>query len=119
MVDLIKVLDYVQQENGNGPVTVHCRYLCESTNNLYKMIISYSNGVGRSGTFCALLTCINQFKQEQIVDVFQNIQIMRSQRPGLVENTVCLHSMLYVHCASIPYMVTSSYTSTFLLSELW
>ena len=26
VVDLIKVLDYVQHENGNGPVTVHCRY---------------------------------------------------------------------------------------------
>ncbi|XP_065918174.1 receptor-type tyrosine-protein phosphatase S-like [Dysidea avara] len=69
IIDLIKVLEYVQHENGNGPITVHC-----------------SNGVGRSGTFCALLICINQFKQEQMVDVFQTVQIMRSQRPGLVEN---------------------------------
>ena len=57
----------------------------------------YSNGVGRSGTFCALLICINQFKQEQMVDVFQTVQIMRSQRPGLVENMVCVDSIQYIH----------------------
>ena len=25
IIDLIKVLEYVQHENGNGPITVHCR----------------------------------------------------------------------------------------------
>ena len=25
IIDLIKVLEYVQHENGNGPITIHCR----------------------------------------------------------------------------------------------
>lgn len=48
----------------------------------------YSDGVGRSGTFCALMVCINQFRTESVVDVFRTIQIMRGQRPGIVGNAV-------------------------------
>ena len=47
-----------------------------------------SDGVGRSGTFCALMISINQFKVEQNVDIFQLIKTMRTQRPGLVANAV-------------------------------
>jgi len=61
---------------------------------LNDMFITCSNGVGRSGTFCALLNCINRFRQEQVIDVFQVVQMMRSQRPGLVENTVSIELVL-------------------------
>ena len=47
-----------------------------------------SDGIGRSGTFCALMISIYQFKAEQKVDIFQIIRSMRSQRPGLVVNAV-------------------------------
>ena len=49
---------------------------------------SYSDGVGRSGAFCALMVSVSQFKTEKIVDVFRTIQIMRGQRPGIVGNSV-------------------------------
>ena len=48
----------------------------------------YSDGMGRSGTFCGLVVSINRFKAEQMVDVFKTIITMRSQRPGLVANAV-------------------------------
>ena len=48
----------------------------------------YSDGVGRSGTFCALLNCVNRFKAEQVVDVFQVIKSMRDQNPAVVQTTV-------------------------------
>lgn len=52
------------------------------------LLAVYSDGVGRSGTFCALMISMNQFKAEQKVDVFQIVRSMRSQRPGLVGNAV-------------------------------
>ena len=47
-----------------------------------------SDGVGRSGTFCALFNCVNRFKAEQVVDVFQIIKSMRAQNPAVVQTTV-------------------------------
>ena len=47
-----------------------------------------SDGVGRSGAFCALMVSVNRFKAEQMVDVFRTIITMRTQRPGLVANAV-------------------------------
>ena len=52
------------------------------------MIYLCSDGVGLSGTFCALMISINQFKVEQNVDIFQLIITMHTQRPGLVNNAV-------------------------------
>jgi len=49
-----------------------------------------SDGVGRSGTFCALMNSINRFKAEQMTDVFQTINTMRTQKPGVVINVVSI-----------------------------
>ena len=48
----------------------------------------FSDGIGRSGTFCALMISIYEFKAEQKVDIFQIIKSMRSQRPGMVASAV-------------------------------
>ncbi|XP_068717060.1 receptor-type tyrosine-protein phosphatase alpha-like [Montipora capricornis] len=42
------------------------------------------DGLGRSGTFCALYSALERLKIEQVVDVFQTIEAMRISRPGLV-----------------------------------
>ena len=55
----------------------------------------FSDGVGCSGTFCALMISINQFKAEQNVDIYKIIKSMRSQRPGLVANAVSC--MINIH----------------------
>ena len=52
-----------------------------------------SDGLGRTGTFCALMMCHDRFKTEHMADVFYAIKTMRGQRPGMVENTVRRHHM--------------------------
>jgi len=47
-----------------------------------------SNGVGRSGTFCAIASTLERVKQEQLMDVFQIVKSIRSSRPGAVETLV-------------------------------
>ena len=59
-------------------------YCCTSGTHIFMC----SNGVGRSGTFCALVISINRFKAGQMVDVFRTIKTMRTNRPKLVTNAV-------------------------------
>jgi hypothetical protein len=49
-----------------------------------------SNGVGRSGTFCAIASSLERVKQEQVLDVFQTVKSIRVSRPGTVETLVCI-----------------------------
>lgn len=44
----------------------------------------YSDGVSRTGTFCALYSVLERVKTEQIVDVFQAVKTLRIQRAGLL-----------------------------------
>ena len=52
------------------------------------MFLFFSDGLGRSGTFCALYSVLERLKIEQVVDVFQTIKAMRIPRPGLVKSAV-------------------------------
>ena len=47
-----------------------------------------SDGMGRTGTFIAIHTCLEQMKGEGTVDVLRTIKAIRSQRPGLVQGVV-------------------------------
>ena len=47
-----------------------------------------SDGVGRSGTFCAIYSILERVKLEQVVDVFQAIKVIRVRRPLAVETLV-------------------------------
>ena len=58
------------------------------SNYIYTSYIPSSDGIGCSGTFCALMASMNRFKAEQMVDVFKMIITMRTQRPGFVANAV-------------------------------
>ena len=49
--------------------------------------------MGRTGTFCALMLCRECLLTEHMADVFNTIKTIRSQRPGMVENSV-----RKVHC---------------------
>ena len=50
-----------------------------------------SDGIGRSGTFCALAASLERFKTEQMVDVFHTIKTIRIQRAGMVQTLVSIH----------------------------
>ena len=52
------------------------------------MFLLYSDGMGRTGTFCALMLCRECLLTEHMADVFNTIKTIRSQRPGMVENSV-------------------------------
>ncbi|XP_032806580.1 receptor-type tyrosine-protein phosphatase alpha-like isoform X1 [Petromyzon marinus] len=68
MISLIAAVQKQQQHTGNHPITVHC-----------------SAGAGRTGTFCALCTILERVKTEGILDVFQTVKSLRTQRPHMVQ----------------------------------
>lgn len=68
LIDLIGQVQKWQQKSGNTTITVHC-----------------SAGVGRTGVFCALSLLIERLKAEGVVDVFQTVKQLRSQRPAMVQ----------------------------------
>ncbi|XP_071033354.1 tyrosine-protein phosphatase Lar isoform X4 [Parasteatoda tepidariorum] len=57
-----------EQFGQEGPITVHC-----------------SAGVGRSGVFITLSIVLERMQFEGVVDIFQSIRILRTQRPGMVQ----------------------------------
>uniref|UniRef100_UPI00358F4DCA receptor-type tyrosine-protein phosphatase alpha isoform X2 n=1 Tax=Myxine glutinosa TaxID=7769 RepID=UPI00358F4DCA len=68
MIGLIAAVQKQQQQSGNHPIIVHC-----------------SAGAGRTGTFCALCTILERVKTEGILDVFQTVKSLRTQRPHMVQ----------------------------------
>lgn len=49
-----------------------------------------SAGVGRTGVFIALSIVLERMQYEGIVDVFQTVRILRTQRPAMVQTEVIL-----------------------------
>ncbi|XP_072041031.1 receptor-type tyrosine-protein phosphatase T-like [Amphiura filiformis] len=74
---LVVLANLVQEKHKDGPITVHCL-----------------DGVGRSGTFCALMSELDRINEEKMIDVFQSVRGMRKCRPGMVE-TLGQYKMLY------------------------
>eukprot|EP00794_Sanderia_malayensis_P008032 gene8032-8893_t len=67
VIDLIAHLQRTQQMTGNASVAVHC-----------------SDGCGRSGSLCSIIFCIERLKLEGVVDIFQTVRLMRTQRPQII-----------------------------------
>ena len=44
--------------------------------------------MGRTGTFCAAMSCRKRLLTEHMADVFNTVKTIRTQRPGMVENSV-------------------------------
>ena len=57
-----------EQFGQEGPITVHC-----------------SAGVGRTGVFISLSIVLERMQYEGVVDVFQTVRILRTQRPAMVQ----------------------------------
>eukprot|EP00116_Pleurobrachia_bachei_P004024 sb/3464286/ len=71
LLEMITRISKCQQNNGNkSPVVTHCEY-----------------GMGRTGAFLALCICLERMKVENVVDVFQTVRTLRSQRPLMVNTT--------------------------------
>ncbi|KAL5486516.1 hypothetical protein EMCRGX_G019004 [Ephydatia muelleri] len=67
ITDVIEEVDKVQRRTGNQPIVVHC-----------------SDTVERSGMFCAITMVTQQCKTEGVMDVFQTVKSIRTQKPGAV-----------------------------------
>jgi len=48
-----------------------------------------SAGVGRTGVFVTLSIVLERMRYEGVVDMFQTVKILRTQRPAMVQNEVC------------------------------
>uniref|UniRef100_A0A6P8I6N2 protein-tyrosine-phosphatase n=1 Tax=Actinia tenebrosa TaxID=6105 RepID=A0A6P8I6N2_ACTTE len=71
VLDLVEKIQRSQQQSENKPVVVLC-----------------SDGVGRSGTMCTILSLLDRVKTEQMVDVFQTVKALRISRPGAVDTAI-------------------------------
>lgn len=71
-IDFIGQVHKTKEQFGqDGPITVHC-----------------SAGVGRSGVFITLSIVLERMQYEGVLDVFQSVRILRSQRPAMVQTEV-------------------------------
>lgn len=50
--------------------------------------VSFSNGGGRSGTFCACATVLEMIRCHSLVDVFFAAKTLRNYKPNMVETMV-------------------------------
>uniref|UniRef100_A0A672LYD5 protein-tyrosine-phosphatase n=1 Tax=Sinocyclocheilus grahami TaxID=75366 RepID=A0A672LYD5_SINGR len=69
MIDIIAAVQKQQQQSGNNPIVVH---LC-------------LGGGGGGGTFIALSNILERVKAEGLLDVFQTVKSLRTQRPHMVQ----------------------------------
>ncbi|XP_076680114.1 tyrosine-protein phosphatase Lar isoform X4 [Andrena cerasifolii] len=68
-IDFIGQVHKTKEQFGQeGPITVHC-----------------SAGVGRTGVFITLSIVLERMQYEGVVDIFQTVRILRTQRPAMVQ----------------------------------
>lgn len=62
----------------------------------YSFFFSFlSDGVGRTGVFCALCIVLERMRCEGVVDLFQTVKLLRTQRPNMIQNQVCISRSLF------------------------
>ncbi|CAF91826.1 unnamed protein product, partial [Tetraodon nigroviridis] len=77
-IDFIGQVHKTKEQFGqDGPITVHC-----------------SAGVGRTGVFITLSIVLERMRYEGVVDIFQTVKMLRTQRPATVQTEV---SRLLLH----------------------
>ena len=52
----------------------------------------FSAGVGRTGVFITLSCVLERMQYEGVVDVFQTVRTLRTQRPAMVQTEVWIKS---------------------------
>uniref|UniRef100_A0A8B9ETE3 Receptor-type tyrosine-protein phosphatase F n=1 Tax=Anser cygnoides TaxID=8845 RepID=A0A8B9ETE3_ANSCY len=71
-IDFIGQVHKTKEQFGqDGPITVHC-----------------SAGVGRTGVFITLSIVLERMRYEGVVDMFQTVKTLRTQRPAMVQTEV-------------------------------
>ena len=57
---------------------------------VYVLWSVYSAGVGRTGVFVTLSVVLERMRFEGVVDMFQTVNMLRTQRPFMVQSEVTL-----------------------------
>ena len=71
-----------------GPIVVHCSAgRCDGEMPFLTLVLPLI-GVGRTGVFITLSIVFERIRYEGIVDVFQTVKLLRTQRPALVQTEV-------------------------------
>ena len=60
----------------------------KNKNMYFKKTFFYSAGVGRTGVFISLSIVLERMQYEGVVDVFQTVRTLRTQRPAMVQTEV-------------------------------
>jgi protein tyrosine phosphatase len=69
IIELIGQVHKTKEQFGQvGPITVHC-----------------SAGVGRTGVFITLSVVLERMRYEGLIDVFNTVKMLRTQRPAMVQ----------------------------------
>lgn len=56
---------------------------------LTRVLTVRSAGVGRTGVFITLSIVLERMRYEGVVDLFQTVKTLRTQRPAMVQTEVC------------------------------
>jgi len=51
-------------------------------------VYARSAGVGRTGVFIALSIVLERMRYEGVVDLFQTVKLLRTQRQGMIQSEV-------------------------------
>uniref|UniRef100_A0A8C0NFN7 Receptor-type tyrosine-protein phosphatase delta n=1 Tax=Canis lupus familiaris TaxID=9615 RepID=A0A8C0NFN7_CANLF len=79
-IDFIGQVHKTKEQFGqDGPISVHC-----------------SAGVGRTGVFITLSIVLERMRYEGVVDIFQTVKMLRTQRPAMVQTEVRKISMNFI-----------------------
>eukprot|EP00731_Ephydatia_muelleri_P036043 Em0195g2a len=73
---------------------------------VHRISVAQCDGIGRTGTFCAAYSMMDRVKVEQVeqvVDAFQTIKSMRIQRAGLLDS---LAQYIFLHSALLEFLST-------------
>lgn len=93
-IDFIGQVHKTKEQFGleNSPITIHCSagmFKSTSENLLFLALIVLINaGVGRTGVFITLSIVLERMQYEGVLDVFQTVRILRSQRIHMVQTEV-------------------------------
>ncbi|XP_077970480.1 receptor-type tyrosine-protein phosphatase alpha-like [Styela clava] len=93
IIDLVNKMQKNIRSAGNGVTLVHC-----------------SDGIGRTGVFCATVNLIDRLKCENRVDVFRTVKDLRDGRPNMVEN---LDQYKFCYQAIVEYLRSFDLYSNF------
>ncbi|XP_016890717.1 protein tyrosine phosphatase receptor type Db isoform X13 [Cynoglossus semilaevis] len=92
-IDFIGQVHKTKEQFGqDGPITVHC-----------------SAGVGRTGVFITLSIVLERMRYEGVVDIFQTVKMLRTQRPAIVQTE---DQYQFCYRASLEYLGSFDHYAT-------